>query len=195
MQENQTRVVYISGKKVNLRPVSKSDIPNFLVWVNDEEIRDLVGGGQFPTTEQDEEKWFAKLQGDRSNIVFVIETKDGLPIGVMGAHKIDWISRVCETGALIGDKDYRGGGYGTDAKMVLLNYLFNTLNIHKVCSAVISYNKRSLHYSMHCGYEIEGVRKKHLFKKGRYWDKVELGLFKKQWLPIWKIYQKTGYVR
>lgn len=83
-------------------------------------------------------------------------------------------------------------GYGTDAKMTLLDYAFNTLNLHKMCSTVIAYNEASLHYSDKCGYILEGTRRKHIFKRGRYWDLIELGLFKKEWLPKWEIYQKTG---
>ena len=60
---------------------------------------------------------------------------------------------------------------------------------------VIAYNKPSLKYSLHCGYKREGIRRKHVFKKGEYWDLIELGLFREEWLPIWKRYKKTGKVR
>lgn len=194
MPENNQRAIFLAGKKINLRPFTKEDIPTLTRWINDPEVREFVSVA-LPQTEKQEEEWFNKLGQDDKNIVLGIETKEGVLIGSIGIHQINWRDRFCTTGALIGEKEYWGKGYGTDAKMVLLDYIFNTLNLHKVCSAVIAYNKRSLYYSLHCGYKIEGRRRKHIFKSGRYWTLIELGLFKEEWLPIWKRYKKTGKVR
>ena len=184
-------VVFLEGKKINLRPFTKEDVPTITRWINDPEVREFISA-TFPQTEKQEEEWVNKLGSDDKNIVLGIETKDNKLIGIMGIHGINWVYRTCTTGAIIGEKDYWGKGYGTDAKMQLLNYIFNILNLHKVCSSVIAYNKRSLQYSLHCGYKIEGQRRKQIFKQGKYWDLIELGLFKEEWLPIWKKYQKTG---
>lgn len=187
----ENSVVFLVGKIVNLRPLSKNDVSDMTRWINDPEIRELVSF-VFPKTEKQEEEWVNKLGSDEKNIVLGIETKDHKFIGLMGLHEINWISRTCTTGAVIGEKEYWGKGYGTDAKMQVLNYAFNTLNFHKVCSSVIVYNKRSLHYSLHCGYKIEGRRKRQHFKNGKYWDLIELGLFKDEWLLFWKKYQKKS---
>jgi RimJ/RimL family protein N-acetyltransferase len=187
-------VVFLSGKKVNLRPPQRSDIPLFLRWVNDPEIRDFVLG-TFPWTEKMEEEWFDKVGKDDKKVTLVIETKEGKPIGTMGIHDINWQSRTGTTGAMIGEKDYWGDGYGTDAKMVLLKYLFDTLGLRRIQSSVIAFNERSLRYSLHCGYKIEGRRREHIFKQGKFWDQVDLGVFRSEWLPIWKKYQRTGKVR
>lgn len=194
MSENKQRPIFLVGRIVNLRPLSKTDIPTLTRWVNDHKIREFVYA-TLPQTEEKEEEWLNKLNTDDKNIVLGIETKEGTHIGLMGIHRINWMDRTCFTGALIGEKEYWGKGYGTDAKMFILDYIFNVLNLRKVCSGVIAYNKRSLHYSLHCGYKIEGTRKKQIFKKGKYWDLIELGLFKHEWLPIWRKYKKTGRVR
>ena len=193
MSETNQKPIFLVGKKIVLRPFSKDDIPTLTHWINDPEVREFVSA-TLPQTERQEEEWFNKLGADDKNIVLGIETREGVLIGSMGIHQINWRDRICTTGALIGEKEYWGKGYGTDAKMVILDYIFNVLNLRKVCSAVIAYNKRSLHYSLHCGYQIEGKRRRHIFKKGRYWDLIELGLFKEEWLPIWKKYKKTGKV-
>lgn len=182
--------VFLSGKKVNLRPLSKEDVPTITRWVNDPEVRDFVSMA-FPQNEKNEEGWIDKLYSNEKQIVLAIETKDGKLIGSMGIHDINWINRNATTGALIGEKEYWGKGFGTDAKMYLLDYAFNTLGLFKICSNVVTYNKRSLQYSLHCGYKIEGRRKKHIFKHGRFWTLIELGLFKEDWLPIWRKYQKN----
>jgi RimJ/RimL family protein N-acetyltransferase len=191
-ENNQAkRIIFLEGKKVNLRPFSKEDVPTITRWINDPEVREFVAA-TFPQTEKQEEEWVGKIGSNNSDIVLVIETKDGKPIGLMGMHKINWVYRTTTTGAIIGEKDYWGKGYGTDAKMQVLNYCFNTLNIHKVCSSVIAYNERSLKYSLHCGYKIEGCRRKQIFKNGEYWDEIDLGIFKEEWLPFWEKYKENS---
>ena len=191
MVENNQKLIFLVGKRVNLRPFLKADIPTLTRWINNPAVREFVLA-TLPQTEKQEEEWFNKLGSDDKNIVLGIETKDNVLIGSMGIHRIEWRGRIFTPGAPIGEKDYWGKGYGTDAKMILLDYIFNTLNLRKVCSAVIAYNKRSLHYNLHCGYKVEGIRRKHIFKKGRYWNQIELGLFKEEWLPIWNRYKTTG---
>lgn len=191
---NEKRVVFLSGKITNLRPAQKSDIPHLTRWINDPEVRVFLANTT-PHTEKLEEGWYESLGKDDKNIVLIIETKDGTPIGVMGLHRIDWKHGIATTGALIGEKEYWSKGYGTDAKMILLDYAFNTLGLRKICSNVTAYNERSLRYSLHCGYKIEGRLRKEIFRKGKFWDKINLGVFRDEWLPIWRKYKRTGKVR
>jgi len=109
----------------------------------------------------------------------------------MGIHGIDWIHRYGTTGSLIGEKEYWGKGLGTDAKMHLLDHAFNTMNLHRICSNVFEWNERSLRYNLKCGYKIEGSRRQHLFRNGKYWDLIELGLLREDWEPLWKKFEKT----
>ncbi len=190
MADLSQKPLFLVGKKTVLRPVSKSDIPLLWHWINDPEVREFVSH-DLPNTEKQEEEWVNTIGSDDKNIVLIIETNERVPIGVISLNYIKWRDRVATTGTIIGEKQFWNKGYGTDAKMILLDYAFNTLNLHKICSAVIDFNKRSLRYSLHCGYKIEGTRKRHIFKKGRYRDLIELGLFKEDWLPYWKKYLAT----
>ncbi|TSC69945.1 MAG: GCN5-like N-acetyltransferase [Parcubacteria group bacterium Gr01-1014_46] len=185
------KIVFLSGKKTILRPVFREDIPYLLKWINDPDVRQFVAS-IFPTTQKFEEDWVDGLGKDKDNIVVVIETKEGKPIGLMGLHRIDWVNRLATTGALIGDKEYWGKGFGTDAKMALLDYAFNTLNLNRINSDVIAFNERSLNYSLHCGYQVEGRKRQAMFRHGKYWDRIELGLLREEWLPLWEKYRETG---
>lgn len=183
-------VVFLEGKKVVLRPPSKSDLPLLLRWVNDPEIRGFVNQ-DFPTTESDEEAWLSSnSKKNQSNIVFVI-VAEGKPIGVMGLHRINWRDGTATSGAMIGDKDCQNKGYGKEAKLLLLNYAFNTLNLRKICSQVLATNHRSIAYNRACGYKVEGVLKKHVFRHGWHQDLVELAVFRKDFFPIWRRYRKS----
>jgi len=193
--EPRSSVVFLQGRRVILRPLRKStDLETCLRWINDPEVNQFLAA-YLPVSETQEAEWFDNLAKRPNDIVFGIELREnGRFIGVMGLHRINWKDRVATTGAIIGEKDCWGKGYGTDAKMILLDYAFNTLNLRKVCSSVIAFNRRSLRYSLHCGYRREGRLRRQMFRRGRYWDEILLGLFREDWLPIWEKYQKTGKV-
>ncbi len=187
MSENP-KVVFLKGKKTNLRPVMRADLPRLLQWVNDPEVKHFVGN-ILPQSEHDEEEWLKRIDHNKAtDLVFVLETSEGRPIGTMSVGRINWYDRTAMTGALIGEKDCWGMGYGSDAKMSLLNFAFNTLNLRKICSGVVAYNERSVRYSLRCGYKEEGRLRAHVFRNGEYHDMVQLAVFREDFTPIWKKY-------
>lgn len=162
-------IMFLKGRRIYLRPPTKEDIPLFLKWTNDREVNQYLSMF-LPVTEIDETEWLNDLQKKKNeNITLVIvHAKSGRPIGTMGLHRIDWKDRRGTTGALIGEKKFQNKGYGTEAKMLFLDYAFNTLNLRKICSTVLGFNGRSVAYSKKCGYHVEGVLKSHVFKNGEY---------------------------
>ena len=183
----------LKGKKVILRPVDlEKDLDNFYDWINDFEVMKFLGKPYKPIPKDKEKELLQKMLSDDSNVVFAIETSDGRHIGVTGLHKIAHFDGTAVTGTFIGDKNYWSRGYGTDAKMLLLWYAFNVLNLRRINSRVISFNKRSLKCQLKCGYKVEGVMKKEVWKNGRYYDLITLAVFRRDWSKIWQNYSKKG---
>ena len=188
--EEKHKVVFLEGKKVILRPLDKEkDLGVVLKWVNDPELRQFVSFF-LPLTKKQQEEWFDKRREDE--IVLAIETKQGEFIGTIGLHRIDNRHRTATTGTLIGEKSFWSKGYGTDAKMILLNYAFNTLNLRKIKSRAFATNSRSVNYSKKCGYEVEGILKNEYFINGKYVDEICLAVFRKNFKKIWQNYQQNG---
>jgi RimJ/RimL family protein N-acetyltransferase len=186
--KTKNQIVFLRGKITTLRPVEESDLPTITRWINDQEVTRFLKT-RMPLMLAYEKKWFEGLPDRKDDITLVMTTSDGRPIGMMGVHRINWCDGTATTGAFIGEKSLWGKGYGTDAKMQLLNYCFNTLNLRKISSKVYAFNKRSIAYSLHCGYKEEGVLRQHVFREGEYHDVVILSLFKPDWLPYWKKYR------
>lgn len=192
MSEKRERIVFRKGKRIYLRPVLREDVPTLLCWINDEEITQYLKV-YMPTLEAEEEEWFAALQKRKpDNLVFAIVTTAGDQlIGNMAIMRINWKDRTATTGAFIGEKTFWSQGYGTEAKMLLLDYAFNTLNLRKLCATAYAFNKRSLAYQRKCGYVEEGRRRRQHYHRGRYWDEVLTAVFKENWLPLWREYKET----
>ena len=193
MTNRSDDVVFLRGKRLYLRPPTKEDIPYFLRWMNDREVSQYLAVF-LPLTEADELEWLDRLRKNKEcHIVFVIvDTKTGKPIGTMGISDIVWKDRRATTGAVIGEKSYWGKGYGSEAKMLLLDYAFNTLNLRKIVSHVHAFNGRSKAYSEKCGYKVEAVLKQEIFKNGRYHDLIVMAVFKKNWAPLWEKFRKAN---
>ena len=179
------------GSRIYLGPVLKEDLPFLTVSINDPEISQFLTVDE-PMTEQDEEKWLASLSDQKTgNIVLAIRlVENNEIIGTQGLYHISHKDGTATMGYCIGRKDLWGKGYGTEAQMVLLEYAFNTLNLHKVSAEVYDFNPRSKRCLEKCGYVVEGVQKKHRYRNGRRVDCHMLAVFKKTFLPLWKKYQK-----
>lgn len=184
-------IVFMKGPRVTLRPILREDIPLILRYINDPEVRRFLGGG-LPMMEADEEEWVSGLHKRKPNDIIFALVVGGKFIGVMGIHRIDSVNRTATTGAFIGEKEYWGKGYGSEAKLLLLKFAFDTLNLRKICSDVLAFNERSISYSLKCGYKEEGRLREHRFRDGKYWDEVRLAVFRADWLPVWEKFAKAN---
>ena len=169
----------MEGKLVRLRGVEKSDLDPMMKWLHDEEVTRFLGGGVFPASTIEEERWIEKTATatDASNKVFAIETKaDRKYIGNISLHRINWMCRHAELGMVVGDKDYWGRGYGTDAVHVLLRLAFEKMGLHRVQLHVFDFNKRAISCYEKCGFRREGVLRDYWFKLGKFQDTIAMAI-------------------
>ncbi|MFH1979385.1 MAG: GNAT family protein [Patescibacteria group bacterium] len=178
MSEDRDRIIFLRGEKTILRPMNKeTDLKKCLVWMNDQEVI-MYLARYLPLTGQQEAEWFDNLQNRKDSVVLAIETLEGEFIGVTGLHGIDWKDGICIAGMFIGEKEYWGKEYGTDAAMTFFEWAFDTLNLRKIVMDVFAFNERSWKHLMKCGAKIEGRQKKHSFKNGKYVDRLLLAIFR-----------------
>lgn len=171
------------GKLVKLREYRKEDIPMVLNYINDSEIKKyLTPGIPYPYTLEDEYKWFeSQTANSNTTYNFAIESlEDGKYIGGCGINSVDWKNSIVVVGIFIGEKNYWGKGYGTDALRVLINFIFNQMNIRKVTLNVYSFNHRAIKSYEKIGFKTEGVLRKQIFKNGEFHDEIIMGLFKEE---------------
>lgn len=146
-----------------------------------------------PISLEEELKWLESLHNKNGrDVVFaVVLVENDELIGGMGLHDINHLHGTATTGSYIGKAEHRGKGYGTEAKMLLLDYAFNTLNLRKICSNVYDFNGRSKRCLEKCGYHVEGVRKEQHYRNGRYCDDILLAIFKNDFIPLSEEFKKT----
>lgn len=183
-KENTNTVVFLEGKRLYLRPIEESDMGRCARWINNPGVRGFLGINQYPSDMVRQREWHR--QRDRGcppkGVTLAIVLKDGhRHIGNIGLDSIDWLNRHGRTGCLIGEKDCWGQGYGYEAKELLLEYGFNTLNLNRISSRVKASNPRSLAYLKKSGYLEEGRCRQEFFENGQWVDAIILGVLAEDW--------------
>jgi diamine N-acetyltransferase len=172
------------GKRVRLRAIEREDLPRFVAWLNDPDVRKhlmLIP----PLSLAQEEKWYEHtLQQHPAEQPMVIEraSPEGwTPIGDISFHVIDWVNRKTELGIFIGDKSYWNQGYGREAIQLLLEFGFNTLNLNRIFLQVDETNPGGIHCYEHAGFVHEGRFRQAKFEDGRFIDILQMSVLSSEW--------------
>jgi RimJ/RimL family protein N-acetyltransferase len=167
----------IVGEKTRLRGIEREDIPTFVRWFNDPEVRRYLEM-YLPMSKAEEEQWFeAHLESD-SNRFFGIETGEGVLIGNVGLHSIDWKNRSAVLGIVIAEKENWGKGYGSDAITTLLRFVFGEMNLHRIHLSVFDFNERAIACYEKCGFRHEGRAREALYRDGSYHDALHMAILR-----------------
>lgn len=184
-----------TNENVRLRPPRKEDAEFFVQMLNNPRINRFLMR-RFPLPIVEEEEWIennAEQTKNKESAHFTIELKpteneskkEGQQdkpqvIGVCGIAGIDLVNRYGEAGIFLGE-DYLEKGYGTEATELLLGYGFDALNLHRINSSAVSYNKRSIELQKKLGLKKEGVREEMIQIQGKQYDLVLLGITEDMW--------------
>lgn len=171
------------GEKVKLREYKREDIKLAQEFVNDVEVKKMLNPGiPFLYTYEDEEKWFESQSATKELYNFAIETlKERKYIGGCGINNLDWKNSVATIGIFIGDKEYWSKGYGSDTLNILIKFIFEQMNIHKIKLNVFSFNKRAIKCYEKCGFKTEGILREEIFRNGKYYDEIIMGLLRDEY--------------
>jgi RimJ/RimL family protein N-acetyltransferase len=172
------------GQNVRLREYRKEDIPLRLNYLNDAEVCcNITPDVPYPITLREEEKWFEAITAVSDTYKFAIEAiEDNQFIGGCSINGVDWKNSVVTIGIFIGSKKHRSRGFGTDAMKILLKFIFLQMNINKVRLTVYSYNQSAIRCYEKCGFKVEGVLRQEIYKDGKRYDKIAMGLLKEEYL-------------
>lgn len=144
----------ITGNKIVLREKRLSDAWNDYTWKTDPELTRLDAAPlltvSFPQYLADYTEELQSSSSSRHN--FAIETLDGKHIGNCGYYGIDEAKGEAEVGIVIGNREYWDRGYGTDAVITLVNYVFCHTSLNLVYLKSLDWNIRAHKSFQKCGF-------------------------------------------
>jgi len=177
----------IFGERVRLRRLERADLPLFVAWLNDPELRDHLAVA-YPLSQAQEEHWFeATLRMEPALQPFAIEARlrprarTFTMVGTVSFHGVDWRHRTAELGLFIGQRALWGKGYGTDALRALAAFAFGELNLNRLWLRVYEDNVRARKSYEKVGFVVEGRLRQDRFHAGRFHDTLVMGLLRSEW--------------
>jgi len=176
---------FIIGEKLYLRGLTRSDLQgDYFDWLNDREVTKFLDSGVFPNSEKKMEEYFHTTILSTNNVMLaIIDKKLDKHIGNIKLGPINWITRIAPLGIMIGNKEFWGKGYGTEAIRLVLDYAFKRLNLHKVIAGIAAVHQASIKAFQKAGFKIEGRVESQFFFEGEYYDSLYLGITKEHFLP------------
>lgn len=170
---------FLQGENIFLRGIALEDATDrYLSWLNDPETTQGLASGRFPTSLDQLQSYIRQIIDDPNSVMFAIcDAVTGDHLGNIKLDRFDWVSRTCELGLLIGDKNSWGKGIGTEVCKLVTDYAFEQLNVRKVSLTVYSNNPNAIRLYEKIGFEKEGCLVKHVFEGGEFHDKLWMSLF------------------
>jgi RimJ/RimL family protein N-acetyltransferase len=135
-----------------------------------------------------EKKWKEWLdkdldKGTSDEVFFSIRSlKDDKLIGFIGLFDLYLQHGDTLVAIALGEREYWGKGYGTDAMRIMLRYAFNELNLRRVGLIVFEYNPRAIRSYEKVGFSFEGRIREVIQRDGKRWDFLYMGILREEWL-------------
>lgn len=184
------------GLLVDLVPFGKAFLNMEHRWLNGPGVFFWAVGGRWIMSQRQVKEWQQEIVEDQLNgdlrMRFGVQTKDGTPIGLFALNHVHPHHRLAMLSAFIGDPDYWGGGYGTDALLLVADYAFNWLDVHKLWLQTMAVNARVLRQMEKVGFTLEANSREATWTETAWVDMPTYGLLREEWPGREAMIQKLG---
>lgn len=164
---------------VKFLKIENEDLEMIRLWRNSPEVSQYMYTDTEISSEQ-QKRWFKKIDSEENSKYWIIKF-DGKKIGLVYVIDIDLKARKAFWGFYLGDTSIRGKGIGGKVEYTLLKYVFEELNLNKLCGEVLSFNEKVIMMHEKFGFKQEGYLRQHVLKDNKYIDVVTIGLLKEEW--------------
>ena len=164
-----------------LRSLELNDLVQYRPLHHQPELEELLVGWNFPLNKAEQEKWYLSQPMKSNTQRFSFFVQDNWA-GFAGLWGIDWKDRYAEIGLALAPGN-QGHGYGKKIILAISRFAFDTLNLNRIETEILGYNEASNRAFQRCGYELEGVQKKKVFKRGAYQDLNLLAILRENYAP------------
>ena len=173
METKKIKQPTLTGEVLELRPMSTAYVSKrYVAWLNDPQVNQYLEIRFERATLAGSRIYIKNVLKDSSMYFFAIVAHDGMHIGNIKLGPIDRHHKVASIGLIIGDKDYWGKGYASEAMQLIEKFAFEELKLHKLTAGAYVNNVGSIRLFQKRGFFQEGVHTLHYLFKGKYIDSV-----------------------
>jgi len=160
-------------------------------WFYDQEVTKYNSHGLFPYTKKQKESFMNEIDS-KERIVWKVMLSQKITefdthkiasiwIGNISLQSFNWINRSAEFAIVLGDKNYWGKGYGTEALRLLIDHGFNKLHLNRIWTGTASINVGMNKIATNLGMDAEGQFREAVYLDGDYEDVTVYGILKEEW--------------
>jgi len=175
-----------TGKLVRLAGIDPEEVSkSFAQWNRDSEYMRLLDSDP-PRLHSSKaiKEWLEKeLENAKDMYWFTIRAlENDRLLGDITLSVINRGNRDAFLGIGIGEREFWGQGYGTDAVQLILRYSFTELNLRRVSLTVFDFNERAMRSYEKAGFRLEGRQRLGMQREGRRWDILYMGILREEWM-------------
>ncbi len=173
----------LTTERLIIRPIKIEDANEIFNYRSDEEVNKYQGW--IPTTVDDVAAFISKVpkqinEPETWYQLVIIEKETETLIGDLGIHFFGKENKQAEIGCTL-NKKFQQKGFATEAIKNVIDYLFQTLNKHRVIASVDPNNKSSIQLIERLGFRKEAHFIESFYMKGKWIDDVIYAMLKKEW--------------
>ena len=183
MHEGEKTMRYfekIPGKEIYLSPINPEDYETYCAWVNDYETSVLIGAAS-KVTGVDKEKELLQRFANEGYAFAIVARQGDRMVGSCSLFDLDHVDGTAELGILIGDKDARGRGYGTECVRLLVGYAFEVLRLNNIMLRTFDFNENARKAYSKAGFKEFGRRRQSYYCGNGYHDEVYMDILREEY--------------
>lgn len=190
LEDKEEFVMYIDCYNVILRAPEAEDLPLLQRMINDPAIERMTVGGCFPVSADRQKRWFDGYD-QQKELRCMLQVKGGATLGMLMLTDIDWRNRTaCNGTKILAKLEDRVPNDMYNARMGLLHYAFDELDLECIYGWILEYNLLSRKNALRSGMKEEGRLRSRIFKNGRRWDLISYSITKEEFHQKYEEYKK-----
>jgi len=172
----------ILGEKIILRNITMANCTEkYVNWLNDIDVNKYLETRLSIQT----------LESIKGFVLNVLETKDNYMFAIIHKESNEHIGNVkigpihsvymnAFVGFLIGEKNYWGNGFASEAVYLATKFCFDVLKLHKVNAEIVAQNIRGIRVLEKLGFKKEACIRDDKLQEEEYWDVCRYGVIEKE---------------
>jgi UDP-4-amino-4,6-dideoxy-N-acetyl-beta-L-altrosamine N-acetyltransferase len=164
---------------ISLRDITPEDKDMLRGWRNKPEVNKYLYTDH-NISQEEHDRWFEGIATDSTRRYWIINCDDK-DVGVVYLYDVDYKNRRCYWAFYVADPDTRGKGIGSFVEYSILKYVFDDLEMEKLCAEVLAFNEPVTCMHKSFGFVEEGHFRNHIRKGNRQEDIVCVAILKEEW--------------
>jgi RimJ/RimL family protein N-acetyltransferase len=174
----------LEGRRIELRRHARENYHLYAEWYGDPEIWHLTSWAPSPLGRSAVERLFEDRELSRTDDSFAIHIKDEEePIGVISLANMSEANESADLSVIVGHRDDRHQGYGTEAIDRLLRYAFEELGLNRIGLSVFAFNEEAISAYEKLGFVEEGRIRQAIKRHSGFHDAILMSILKSEWDP------------